>query len=694
MGIQRFTNNASTTLAADITSGATAMIVASGALFPTSLTNGDWFIVTLQEIVDDLVTAQEIVKVTAVSGVNWTMVRDQEGTGSQPWFIGNTVAMLPSAGTVANFVQQIGITAAETAASVTPTNLQYVPGNVLRYGADPTGSTDSAAAINNALLCNSEVFDSAGGTFACSASLLMHSNQTLKGVGAGTVFQFATSIDNILLSGITGSVLRDFKINVTSTTPAEVGGAHILNSSYNTIERVQMVGCTWSGVWLDAASNFNVVRGCKFSGFSEPAGSGGDIMIYSIHGGGTTAPCYNHFEGNICNGGGGYGIAIQDPYAAGINGFPTRNTAIGNKIGAHISYGMLIYMPGDGAGPADTYNTFIGNKVENIQGSTPTDDSTGAGIYMVGNGIGGSQVIGNSVLNCCIDTVNRSLAPAGISVAGCQTGLTPPLIADNAVAFMTQGDGILVTSSPGGATVIGNNVNMPSNNTGAGPGDPSLAGTGIRVEASSNVVIGPNQVWAYGSGSALFLYANGVNNANIVINGGLYVTGSLSTSPAFFTQQAGGFNVTQVQMSGARFITQASGNDAMSLNSMIAVTLGNCAGNAAGARGLYINTSTGVRVSGGQYTTTGSVSIATSGLCTGGFIDKSVNFGGNESLIDNAGTGSPPCNIELRANTAPSSGTWAIGDHVQQSIPVVGQEKGWYCTVAGTPGTWPGEGNL
>jgi hypothetical protein len=43
---------------------------------------------------------------------------------------------------------------------------------------------------------------------------------------------------------------------------------------------------------------------------------------------------------------------------------------------------------------------------------------------------------------------------------------------------------------------------------------------------------------------------------------------------------------------------------------------------------------------------------------------------------------------------APLVGTWARGDYVKQSTPSVGAPKGWFCTVAGTPGTWVSEGNL
>jgi hypothetical protein len=49
---------------------------------------------------------------------------------------------------------------------------------------------------------------------------------------------------------------------------------------------------------------------------------------------------------------------------------------------------------------------------------------------------------------------------------------------------------------------------------------------------------------------------------------------------------------------------------------------------------------------------------------------------------------------QFYATAAPTTGTWQVGDRVFNSVPVVGQPKGWLCTVAGTPGTWVSEGNL
>ena len=73
-----FTNNASTNLAASITSGATSLTVTTGtgSLFPNP-TAPDYFLVTLIGISG---TPIEIVKCTARSGDTLTIVRGQEGT--------------------------------------------------------------------------------------------------------------------------------------------------------------------------------------------------------------------------------------------------------------------------------------------------------------------------------------------------------------------------------------------------------------------------------------------------------------------------------------------------------------------------------------------------------------------------------------------------------------------------------------
>ena len=48
----------------------------------------------------------------------------------------------------------------------------------------------------------------------------------------------------------------------------------------------------------------------------------------------------------------------------------------------------------------------------------------------------------------------------------------------------------------------------------------------------------------------------------------------------------------------------------------------------------------------------------------------------------------------VHGTAAPTTLLWEKGDRVVQSVPTVGSPKGWFCTVAGTPGTWVSEGNL
>lgn len=75
-------------------------------------------------------------------------------------------------------------------------------------------------------------------------------------------------------------------------------------------------------------------------------------------------------------------------------------------------------------------------------------------------------------------------------------------------------------------------------------------------------------------------------------------------------------------------------------------------------------------------------------------IDTLVNTTNTRALVSQFGQQKP---IVSRGNVDPSSVTSAggfVGDTVEKLTPVVGQSKGWVCTVAGKPGTWASLGNL
>lgn len=80
-----FANNATTTLAANLTAGGTSMTVGSSAGFP-SPSSPNYFYCTLVRASD---SAIEIIKVTAVSGTTWTIVRAQDNTTALAFVTGD-----------------------------------------------------------------------------------------------------------------------------------------------------------------------------------------------------------------------------------------------------------------------------------------------------------------------------------------------------------------------------------------------------------------------------------------------------------------------------------------------------------------------------------------------------------------------------------------------------------------------------
>jgi hypothetical protein len=89
MGIQ-LTNNATSRLAAPISSTSSSLTIATGDgdLFPV-LGTGDYFFLTLQDVHGNI----EIVRVTARAGDTMTVTRGQEGTVAIP-FLANSRAEL------------------------------------------------------------------------------------------------------------------------------------------------------------------------------------------------------------------------------------------------------------------------------------------------------------------------------------------------------------------------------------------------------------------------------------------------------------------------------------------------------------------------------------------------------------------------------------------------------------------------
>ena len=113
----KYANNATSTLATGISSGAVSLTVASGhgARFPT-LTASDWFPVTVQKADGSL----ELMRCTARSGDVLTVTRAQEGTTALAFLTGDKVELRLSSAALDEFVQDgpIYTESAETTSTV------------------------------------------------------------------------------------------------------------------------------------------------------------------------------------------------------------------------------------------------------------------------------------------------------------------------------------------------------------------------------------------------------------------------------------------------------------------------------------------------------------------------------------------------------------------------------------------------
>ena len=101
-----FANNASTTLAAQLTAGATSASLTSGSSFP-SPSGGDVFYATLTQG-SGAETSWEIVKCTARSTNTLTIVRAQEGTSDVTWAAGSKIEIRLTAGVAEGKSNQTG----------------------------------------------------------------------------------------------------------------------------------------------------------------------------------------------------------------------------------------------------------------------------------------------------------------------------------------------------------------------------------------------------------------------------------------------------------------------------------------------------------------------------------------------------------------------------------------------------------
>lgn len=590
-------------------------------------------------------------------------------TNDDPIVIGTTeiVFQAVAASQTAESISEVlnARTAAEIAASVTPTNYAYPAGDVRRYGAALDGTTDDTTALTNWAAVGGNLTFPVPSTAKITAAIPLVSNTTITAVKGARIETATTNISFLTASSKTNIAIRGLHFKQTAAGATGYTAAVKLTSCTEcVVENCDLEGMQWSGVYLNKSSRCTV-RGNYFHGWLGTVDDSNDICVYED-------ASYNNIESNVCNGGGWHGVLIQDPYTSL---YPTKNIVSGNRVGAHGAYGIAVYIPGT----TDTYNQIVDNYVEGITGAANTA-LFGSGIYVVGYGAGGTLVSGNTVRNCCVSTTATTNGPAGISVAGLYSSGAPVIVSNNIVEGMTKYWGILAVTNLGiPVTIIGNSVTHPTGNT---LGEP------IRAEASNSTsIIGNNIACSTASGRrCIAAYANSVTMTDTVVSNNTCVGGG--DRQIEFLINAGAF--TRAVVTGNICRGAASSVIPMYLASIDQAAVSNNVLSATSANSLYINACTKARISNNVLETTGTVAFGTTGTCTGSYADKTNSYDG---FIENAGTG---LLCESFGTAAPSSGSYysIIGDRVEMSAAAVGSPKAWRCTTAGNPGTWTSEGNL
>lgn len=97
MAKQLFANNVSVTINEELTASDTTITVSSTASFP-AISGGDWIMATI--VPQGGQGSREVVKITAISGNNLTVVRGQEGTTGQTFLFGSLLELRVTKGSL------------------------------------------------------------------------------------------------------------------------------------------------------------------------------------------------------------------------------------------------------------------------------------------------------------------------------------------------------------------------------------------------------------------------------------------------------------------------------------------------------------------------------------------------------------------------------------------------------------------
>lgn len=150
--------------------------------------------------------------------------------------------------------------ASEVTAGVTPTAYQYPVGDARRYGADPTGISDSTTAINNAMACALDAAILVAGTYKVDAVTGVTA-KALIGVGSGLVtLKIAAGSTNNILNANTKNdfTLRGVTLDYTGGGAGTGEGAVFTSCARLRLIDVKVKATKGVGVRLTNCADFRL----------------------------------------------------------------------------------------------------------------------------------------------------------------------------------------------------------------------------------------------------------------------------------------------------------------------------------------------------------------------------------------------------------------------------------------------------
>lgn len=482
------------------------------------------------------------------------------------------------------------------------------------------------------------------GTVAIDDQVAIASGIDVFGEGDSTELIVSGANKNgLILSGRSRVKISGLRISCDAgATEAYKALIAIINSADVIVEYVSSEGMPWAGVWAQDCKRLRIAHN-QFSGVLDTSVPNcGDIVVYRVSD--------STLEDNDCTGGGWQGILLQKPDTNVATGNSRNNRIIDNRVSNQSAYGICSYE----YMRSNTRNVIARNKVHTISGVNP-NGAGGAGIYVMGEG--GDTVADNEIWNCCINTANETLTPAGIGVNlrsdDPDDNSIGTIIRGNLIGRMAQYDCIRVTGSgpTHGAVIAGNTLSQHAAN-----------GRAIRLINTSSFAITGNVIDSPTSGTPGALID--IQSTTAAVTTGAITGNTMQGGTARgISIYSGGPSVEDVAISGNTVRSTAAGYLGVYLLSAGGITVGDNAVTC--AIPLRLENSQNTAVGQNKLRTLATDAIRIVGTCTGSRIASDIVMQGGGINSTATGVGFP-----LSASTTWDPPSVAAGASVTTTMAV------------------------